>query len=91
VLAYPGKPVRLRSGGKKRRAFKVENKKYKLISLYFFFFQGLSIKKVIADIEIKMINTKIVIFVELGFLGVFLKYLIAEKIAIKAIPIINNR
>jgi hypothetical protein len=38
-----------------------------------------------------MINTKIVIFVELGFLGVFLKYLIAEKKAIKAIPIINNR
>ncbi|EEM37511.1 hypothetical protein bthur0004_66920 [Bacillus thuringiensis serovar sotto str. T04001] len=38
-----------------------------------------------------MINTKIVIFVELGFLGVLLKYLIAEKIAIKAIPIINNR
>ncbi|MEC3553397.1 hypothetical protein [Bacillus thuringiensis] len=44
--------------------------------MFFVFFQGFSINKVIADIEIKMINTKIVIFVELGFLGVLLKYLI---------------
>lgn len=44
-----------------------------------------------ADIEIKMINMKIVIFVELGFLGGGLKYLIAVNIAMRAIPIINNR
>ncbi|WP_243707123.1 hypothetical protein [Bacillus thuringiensis] len=37
-----------------------------------------------------MINTKIVIFVELGFLGVFLKYLISKKIAINAIPMREN-
>lgn len=43
------------------------------------------------DIEIKMISIKIVIFVKLNFLGVFLKYLTAEKIAIKASPIINNK